>query len=162
MADGIYFWHADKHQSFIQFDTIILGLQAMHVQSTQNKMFAYLYNILRKKWVMRLISCMQISMKVSYKLILWFLMRVVKHSRSSQNSKFAMSLQYVKKELSDENDSLHADKHQSFLQVDFNTLEVKFVYKVILSLLMDMIKHFQGTRCNKFIISLQYTCQKKS
>ena len=60
-------------------------------------------------------------------------MRVVKHSRSSQNSKFAMSLQYVKKELSDENDSLHADKHQSFLQVDFNTLGIIVSYKVILS-----------------------------
>ena len=44
-----------------------------------------------------------------------------------------MSLQYVKKELSDENDSLHADKHQSFLQVDFNTLGIKVSYKVILS-----------------------------
>ena len=42
---------------------------------------------------------MQISIKVSYKLILWFLMEVVKHSRSSQNSKFAVSLQYLKKEV---------------------------------------------------------------
>ena len=89
-------------------------------------------------------------------------MGMVKYHQSFQSSKFAMSLQYLKKEVRDEVDSLHADKHQSFLQVDFNTLEVKVVYKVILSLLMDMIKHFQGTRCNKFIISLQYTCQKKS
>ena len=50
-----------------------------------------------------------------------------------------MSLQYLKKEVSDEVDFLHADKHQSFLQVDFNTLGIKDFYKVILSLLMGMI-----------------------
>ena len=66
-------------------------------------------------------------------------MEMVKYSQSSQNSKFAMSLQYLKKEVRDEVDFLHADKHQSFLQVDFNTLDIKDFYKVILSLLMGMI-----------------------
>ena len=78
------------------------------------------------------------------------------HSQSFQNSKFAMSLQYLKKEVRDEVDFLHADKHQSFLQVDFNTLSIKVFYKVILSLLMGMIKHSQSTQSNKFAISLQY------
>ena len=58
-------------------------------------------------------------------------MGMVKHSQSSQNSKFAMSLQYLKKEVRDEVDFLHVDKHQSFLQVDFNTLGIKVFYKVI-------------------------------
>ena len=49
------------------------------------------------------------------------LMGMVKHSQSSQNNKFAMSLQYLKKEVRDEVNFLHVDKHQSFLQVDFNT-----------------------------------------
>ena len=49
------------------------------------------------------------------------LIGIVKHSQSSQNSKFTMSLQYLKKEVRDEVDFLHVDKHQSFLQVDFNT-----------------------------------------
>ena len=40
------------------------------------------------------------------------LMEMGKHSQSSQNSKFAMSLQYLKKEVKDEVDFLHADKHQ--------------------------------------------------
>ena len=128
---------------------------ARHAQITQNKKFV-ICNILRKKWVMKLIFCMQISMKVSYKLILWFLMGMVKHSQSSQNSKFAMSLQYLKKEVRDEVDFLHADKHQSFLQVDFNTLSIKVFYKVILSLLMGMIKHSQSTQSNKLAIALQY------
>ena len=59
-------------------------------------------------------------------------MGVFKHSISSQNSIFAMSLQFLKKELRDENDFMHADKHQSFLQVDFSTLGIKVSYKMIL------------------------------
>ena len=51
---------------------------------------------------------------------------------------------------------LHTDKHQRFLQVDFNTLGIKVSYKVILSLLMGMIKYSQNTGRNKFAISLQY------
>ena len=45
-------------------------------------------------------------------------MRIVKHSQSSQSSKFVMSLQYLSKYVKDEVDFLHADKHQSFLQGD--------------------------------------------
>ena len=55
---------------------------------------------------------------------------MVKHSQSSQNSKFAMSLQSLKKEVKDEVDFLHADKHQSFLKVYFITLGIKVSYKV--------------------------------
>ena len=105
---------------------------------------------------MKLIFCMQIRMQVTYKLILWFLMGMVKHSQSSQNSKFATSLPYLKKEVRDEVDFLHSDKHQSFPQVDFNTLGIKVSYKVILALLMNMIKHSQSTQSNKFAVSLQY------
>ena len=36
-----------------------------------------------------------------------------------------MSLQYLVKEVRDEVDFLNEDKHQSFLQVDFNTLIIK-------------------------------------
>ena len=62
-----------------------------------------------------------------------------------------MSLQYLKKI-----DFLHADKHQSFLQFDFNTLSIRVSCKMILSLLMGMIKHSQSTQSRKFAISLQY------
>ena len=61
------------------------------------------------------------------------LMEMVKYSQSSQNSKFAMSLQYLKKEVRDKVDFLHVDKHQSFLQVNFNTLGITVSFKVILS-----------------------------
>ena len=55
---------------------------------------------------------------------------------------------------------LHADKHQSFLQVDFSTLGIKVSYKVILSLLIVIIKHSQSTQSSKFAISLQYLKKK--
>ena len=60
------------------------------------------------------------------------LMEMVKHFQSSPNSKFTMSAQYLKREVRDVVDFLNADKHQSGLQVDFNTLGTKFGYKVIL------------------------------
>ena len=87
-------------------------------------------------------------------------MEMVKYSQSFQNSKFAMSLQYHKNEVRKEVDFLHADKHQSFLQVDFNTLDIKNFYKVILSLLMGMIYDSQNTQINKFAISLQFLKKK--
>ena len=45
-------------------------------------------------------------------------MVIVKHFQSSPKSKFVMSLQYLKKEVRDEVDFLHANKHQNILQVD--------------------------------------------
>ena len=60
------------------------------------------------------------------------------------------------KKVSDEVDFLHADKHESFLPVDFNTLGIKDAYKMILSILPGMIKHSQSTQSNKFAICLQY------
>ena len=60
-----------------------------------------------------------------------------------------MSLQYLKNEVRDEVDFLHSDEHQSFLQVDFNTLSIKVFYKVVLSFLMGIIKHFYSNQSNK-------------
>ena len=100
-------------------------------------------------------------MKACYKQIdTIFLLGMVNHSQSSQNSKFAMSLQYFKKEIRDVVDFLHADKHQNFLQVDFITLGIKVSNKVIPSLLIGRARHSQSTQSNKFDISLQYLKKK--
>ena len=40
-----------------------------------------------------------------------------KRSQNSKNSKFAMSLQYLKKEIKDEVNFLDVDNHQSFVQI---------------------------------------------
>ena len=45
------------------------------------------------------------------------LMGVVKYSQSSQNSKFAMFLQYLENEVRDAVDFLHADRLQSFYKL---------------------------------------------
>ena len=43
-------------------------------------------------------------------------MGMIKYSQSFQNSMFVIFLQYLKKEVKEEVDFLHANKHQSFLQ----------------------------------------------
>ena len=45
-------------------------------------------------------------------------MCVARHAQITKNNKFAISLQYLKKEVSDEVDLLHADEQESFLQID--------------------------------------------
>ena len=45
-------------------------------------------------------------------------MCVARHAQITQNNKFAISLQHVKKEMGDAVDFLHTDKHQSLLQID--------------------------------------------
>ena len=56
------------------------------------------------------------------------MIELVKHSQSYQNIKFVMPLQYLQKQGRDEVDFLHADKHQSFLQVYSNTLVVTLFF----------------------------------
>ena len=86
-------------------------------------------------------------------------MGMIKHSHSPENNKFGMCLQYLKKEGRDEADFSHAEKHQNFLQIDCNTLDIKVSYEMMLSLLVIMIKYSQISQGNKFAISLQ--CLKK-
>ena len=62
------FFLADKHQRFLQIDTIILG--------------------------------------------------VARHAQITQNNKFSISLQYLKKKVRDEVDLLHLYEHGNFLQID--------------------------------------------
>ena len=64
---------------------------------------------------------------------------MVKHSQSSQNSKFAMPLQYLEKEVRCEVDFLNVDKHKIF-------------YKLIWKLWV--IKQSQNVQSNKLPIAL--------
>ena len=65
-----------------------------------------------------------------------------------------MSLQYLKKDVRDEVEFLHADKHQSFLQVNFNTMDIKVSYQVIMSSLMDMIKHLAKVTTLQYLYNI--------
>ena len=90
---------------------------------------------------MKLIFCLQMNVKGFFKLLLSFYVCVTRHTQIAQDSKFAVSLQYLKKELSDEVDFLHADKHESLLQIDS-------------MILMGIVKHSQSSQNSMFTMSL--------
>ena len=54
---------------------------------------------------------------------------MARRAQFTQNKKFAISLQYLKKEVNEQADFLHAYKHVNLLQVDT-------------MILMEMVKHF--------------------
>ena len=64
------------------------------------------------------LTFVQVKMKVFNKLVLSNLMGAAKHVQSTQNNKYAISLQYLKKGVSNEVDFLHSNKHQKFLHPD--------------------------------------------
>ena len=120
----INYFPVDKQQRFFKLilSFYVCGQACPNYPKWQ---VCYFFEISQEGSREKLIFCMQISMKVSFKLIQWFLMGMDKHFQNSQNRKFAMSLQYLVKGVRDEVDFLLADKHQSFLQVNFNTLTIK-------------------------------------
>ena len=68
---------------------------------------------------------------------------MIKCFQITQRNKFAISLQYLKKKVSNGDHFWHADKRQSF-------------YKSILSFLMEVARHVQNTQNMKLVIFLQY------
>ena len=72
---------------------------------------------------------------------------MIKHSQSTQSNKFAVSLQYLKKEIANGVNYLHADKHESF-------------YKLALSFLTETTKYVQSTQNRKMVIFSQYFKKK--
>ena len=71
VKDQINFLPVDRSQSFLQSDFRCVWRGMSNLSKITNLLF--LCNILRKKWVMKLIFCMYISRKTCYKLVLWFL-----------------------------------------------------------------------------------------
>ena len=63
-------------------------------------------------------------------------------------NKFAISRQYLKKQVSDEVDFLHADNNESFLQID-------------IMFLFGIVKHSQNSKNSKSAMSLQYLQKKR-
>ena len=56
----------------------------------------YVFNISRKSWGINTTFCMKIN-KVFYLLVVLFLLVIARHAQSTKNSKFVMSIQYLKK-----------------------------------------------------------------
>ena len=85
----------------------------------------------------------QINFKVFKNLVRSYLMGAARHAWSTQNNNYAISLQCLKKVVSDEVDFLHADPHLNFLQgwyylfysfYVFGQACLKYKEKVIISL----------------------------
>ena len=68
---------------------------------------------------------------------------MARDSQIIQNNKFAILLQYLKKEVRDEVYFFYADLHEAFVQV--STM-----------ILIGMFKHFQSSQNSKFGMSVQY------
>ena len=64
-------------------------------------------------------------------------MCVVRHAQITQNKKSAIPLQYLKKEVNEKVDFLHAGKHENLPQIDT-------------MILMEIVKHFQSSQNSKF------------
>ena len=92
---------------------------------------------------MKLIVCLQRNTKVSYKKIVSLLVDIAKHAQSTQNNKFAISLQYLKENVKDE--------------VDF--FACRLTPKISLNWYYHsrrVARHAQITWNNKFSLYLQY------
>ena len=119
----------------IKVDTTILGVQSKTCPIYAKWEVTRSLQYLQKNIGMKLIFYLQINAKVFYKSTVSLWVCIARHAQSTQNKKFAMSLQYFKENV----------KNESFLQVEFNTLDMKVSYKVILLLLMGMNKLSQST-----------------
>ena len=97
---------------------------------------------------MKLIFCPQINVKGFLKLILSFSVCVASHPQITQNNKFAISLQYLKKEVRGEVDFLHAEKYESLLEIDA-------------MIFVGLVKHSQSSQNSKFAISLSNISKKE-
>ena len=110
VSDEVDFLHADKHESMLLTDTMILMGMVKHSQSSQNSKFAmslqYLKNEVKdevdflhadKHQSFLQVDFNTLGIKVFYKVILSKLMSMNKHSQITESNKFAISLQCLKK-----------------------------------------------------------------
>ena len=90
----------------------MLGVCGQACQITKNNKFAIFLQYLMKE-VNDEVDFLHVEEDVGFQqIITMVLIGMVKHSQSSQNSNFVMSLQYLK-QVRDEVNFLHEDKHQS-------------------------------------------------
>ena len=123
------------------FFKFILSFQvcvARHAQITENMKFA----IFKKEVSDEVDFCVHISMSL-VQIDAMILIGMIQYCQSTQSNKFAISLQYLKKEVRNGVYFLLADKHQSF-------------YKLTLSFLMEVVRHNQSTQNRKLLIFCQY------
>ena len=104
MSDEVDVLHADKHESLLQINTIIL----MGIVKCSQSSLKYLKKEVRDEVDLLHVDKHQSFLQVNfntlgikdvYKMTLSLLLGMIKHSQSAQSDKFAISLQYLKKEV---------------------------------------------------------------
>ena len=130
VKDEADFLLTDKRWRFLQSDSVILCVCGRH--PILPKITSLL---LVSKWV---IFCMQISMKASFRLILWFWWKWSSIPKVPKRASL-QCLRNISKNKLEMKMTFWMQINISFLQVDFNALGIKVFYKVILSLFMSMI-----------------------
>ena len=118
MSDAVDFLHVDKHESLLKIDTKLFWWVWSSIPEVPKKAsLQCLYNI-PKKLEMKLTFLMQINIKVSnswfqqpghqsflqcdrhdHEIVKDMVVVMIKHFQSTQSNKFAMSLQYLLKEV---------------------------------------------------------------
>ena len=99
-----------------------------------------------------MIFCMKINIKVFYKMVVSFLLIITRHAQSTQNSKFVISVEYLKKKRRDEVDCLHVDKHKTILQVHKINLQsfAKYLRLTLVLLFSCDIEHYGESSISVF------------
>ena len=95
-----FFWHADKYQSFLHVDNIILDVCNKACPKYPKKEVCIPALSPEKHWGggggvgggVKLVFCLQMNMKVFYKFIVSLWVCIARHVQSTQNNKFTISL----------------------------------------------------------------------
>ena len=133
----------NEHKVFLHVDSITLGLHSQACPKYPKQVYNIfvIYQENREGWTW--FFAYRYMSKVSSNCHIILGVCVTRHAKITQNNKFAISMQYLKKELSDEVDFLHADEHESLLRSDS-------------MILMGMVQHSQSSQNSEFAMALQY------
>ena len=138
--------HADNHESVRQIDTLIFvgDRQAfpkfpisLHYLKKEVRDEVDFLHIDKNQSFLQ-VNFNTLGIKVSYKVILSWI-GMIKHYESTQNNKFAVSLQYLKREVRDGVHLLDVDKHQRFCNL-------------VLSFLIEMARHFFKKKVSQLLL----------
>ena len=112
----------DKRQRFLQIDTVIFKKSDQACPNYSNQSWFAIPLQYLKEDVSDEVDCFrQTSIKVSYKLILWFWWGCSSISKVPEVVSLECLCNISKRNVEIKLIFVHADKHQSFLQVGFNT-----------------------------------------
>ena len=152
VSNWVDFFDTDQHSNLQQIDTLMVK----HFQVSQNSKFAVFLQYLKKEvsnevdfFACRYTSKFSTSwFQHCYKVKQSLLMRMIKHSKSTQCNIFAISFQQYQKKVVNGVHLFHADQYQRF-------------YKLALSFLMEVAIYIKSSQNRNLVILLQDIFLKK-